>query len=182
MRNWIEIIEAAEDNIERTADRAIINLKGAESMVYTKLAQKVERISQLEQEIKQLKLEVKADTREHVSDLFKAEDETRTRVVNTVSFILTLSKTPKPTETVQYSKVLTELEQHLTPDLISILTDLKEKFTTITQKEPSLKITSKVNEGVWDKTKNYFSRYLNFIVAWAGSYDKKLAKLKAMVH
>lgn len=182
MRDLIELFEAAID-FERGPDKVVANLTGHDSMVYTKLAKKVKRIEELEEEIKNLRKEVRTDTKQYVADLFTVEDETRTRVINTLSFIFTLSKNPKPTVTVQYAKVLTELEQHLTPELIAVLSDLKEKYSSVVQKEPSLKIepVESVNESSWDSLTGYWAKYLGFIKAWSRNYDKKLATLKQMV-
>lgn len=183
MREYINIIKEAID-FEYNADKVIADLTSHDSMVYTKLAQKVKRIEELESEIKQLKLDVKSDTRVHVADLFKAEDVVRTRVINTISFMLTLSKDPKPTETVQYAKVIAELEKSLTPELITLLESLKKQFKTVTQKEPSLKITPrdqvKENESS-DPIKSYGEKLLSFVSGWASGYDDKLDALKAEV-
>lgn len=180
MRQYINIITEAID-FEYDTDKVIADLTSHDSMVYTKLAQKVQRIEELESEIKQLKLDVKSDTRAHVADLFKAEDVVRTRVINTISFMFTLSKDPKPTETVQYAKVIGELEKHLTPELITLLENLKKQFKTITQKEPSLKITSRdqVKEDSSDAIKTYGEKLLSFVNGWASGYDDKLDALKA---
>lgn len=181
MRDLINLVEAESTSldIERTADKAVINLRSHPSMVYTKLAQKVSRISELEKEVKALKEQVKDETKQHVANLFTAEDEVRTRVVKTISFILTLSKTPNPTTTVQYSKVLEELEQYLTPELIIILNDLKEKFSSVSQREPSLKITP--NESISEGFSNYFAKLLQFVRSWGARYDKKLMTLMQLI-
>lgn len=180
MRQYINIVREAIE-FEYDADKVIADLTSHDSMVYTKLAQKVKRIEELESEIKALKLEVKSDTRVHVADLFKAEDVVRTRVINTISYMLTLSKDPKPSETVQYAKVVAELEKQLTPELIAVLESLKEQFKTITQKEPSLKIVprDKIKEDEESPLKTYGGKLLDFIEGWADRYDKKLEALKA---
>lgn len=183
MRQYINIVREAIE-FEYDADKVIADLTSHDSMVYTKLAQKVKRIEELETEIKSLKLEVKSDTRVHVADLFKAEDVTRTRVINTISFIMTLSKDPKPTESVQYAKVVAELEKRLTPELIAVLESLKEQFKTITQKEPSLKITPRDQIKEADSTDQlsaYGEKLLSFINGWASGYDDKLDALKAEI-
>lgn len=162
---------------EVTADKVIARLRSYNSQVYTKLAQKTLRIKELSEEIKALEEDVKQSHREHIADLFSAEDTVRTRVVETVSLMATITKDPKATETVKYAKVLEELEKSLTPELIQVLTSLKDKFTTTTQKAPALKI--EVNEGVFDKLGEYFTKFKNFIMGWASKYDAKLDALKA---
>ena len=184
MRQFINIVETEGDiEITREIDKVVATLKSYNSMVYTKLAQKMQKIEELESEMKQLKLEVKTETRDHVQALFEAEDKARTRVVDTVSFIFTMSKDPKASETVQYAKVIAELEKHLTPELIAVLQNLKTQFTSVTQKEPSLKISKKtdIKEGVGEQIHLYFTKYKNFIETWGRRYDVKLSKLKQSI-
>jgi len=177
MRNFISIVEA-DIEFERGADKVVATLKSYNSQSYTKLAQKVERIEALEEEIKALKLQVKSEAKEHVHSLFEAEDTVRTRVVDTISFIITLSKDPKPTETVQYAKVIAELEKHLTPELIVLLENLKAQFKTVTQKEPSLKIAKKDLKESANAFVRYTDKFNNFVDKWAVRYDDKLDTLK----
>ena len=187
MVDFVTLTEAEQSDIEfdrSQADRVVANLLSYDSMRYTKLAQKVQRIEELEAEIKQLKLEVKEETRGFIASLFDAADAAKTRVVNTVSFILTLSKDPKPTETYQYAKVIGELEKHLTPDLIKVLTSIKEQFKSVVQKEASLKVTPKSNEsleeGIGDNISNFLRTYAKKVMNFLRNYDAKLAQLKQM--
>lgn len=184
-------------NISRTADKAIAALKSYNSAKYTKLANNILRLQELEAEVKEIKEEIKKDTRTEIVDLFEdAEDAMRTRVVDTVSFILTLSKDPKATETYKYADIIKELTSSLTPELIAKLEELKAKYKSVTQKPPSLKLHVKtdaekmneeyISEAVADfmkeKAKFIISKlkdYVTRIKEWGTSYDKKLADLKA---
>lgn len=177
MRRLILLIES-DIEFQRDESKVVVNLKSYDSQVYTKLAQKVQRIEALESEIKQLKQEVKSESRQHVASLFDAEDAVRTRVVETISFILILSKDPKPTESYKYAKIIEELEKNLTPELLLLLENLKAQFKTVTQKEPSLSVT-KIDESVSEKLASYMSKYMSFIKSWADRYDRKLDILKA---
>ena len=174
-RNLINLFEARNPDItyQDNAGEVIAQLRSYNSQVYTKLAQKIERIEQLESEVKQLKDEVKQETRENIADLFAAEDAVNTRVVETISFIFTLSKDPKATEAPKYKEILTALEEHLTPELIVMLEGLKKKMVTVTQKQPSLKIRP-VAEGLSD----VFARLKQMVFGWAQQYDQKLNSLK----
>lgn len=184
-------------NITRTADKAIAALKSYNSAKYTKLANNILRLQELEAEVKEIKEEIKQDTRTEVMDLFEdAEDSMRTRVVDTVSFILTLSKDPKATETYKYAEIIKELTSSLTPELIAKLEELKAKYKSVVQKPPSLKLHVKtdaekatneeyISEAVTDfmkeKAKFIISKlkdYVTRIKEWGTSYDKKLADLK----
>lgn len=132
------------------AGKAIANLEGKQSERYTKLAQKLQKITDLDAEVKGLKAEVKAETKELIEDLFTAEDEIYTRVVETISASFTLSKKPDPTITIQYAKVVQDLEEHLTPELIKVLTQLKDKYSSVVNKQAALRFkikTEYVDEG-----------------------------------
>lgn len=175
LRNLINLFESRLPDIEYqdTEKQVVAVLKSYKSQTYTKLAQKVERISVLETEIKQLKEEVKSETKENIADLFDAEDAVKTRVVETVSFILQLTKDPKATETPKYKEILTQLEAHLTPELLTVLEGLKKQLVTVTQKSPALTIRP-LSEGVAD----LFAKLKSVIFNWAQGYDRKLAQLK----
>jgi hypothetical protein len=151
-----------------------VDLKSHQSQVYTKMAQKADRIKQLKAEIDTLESEFKQETRENVNDLFDATDAVNTRVVQTLQFVFTLSKDPKATEAPQYKKIIEELTQHLLPEQIAVLENLKKQYVTVTQKAPSLRI-SKIDEGLSD----FFAKFKNWVFRWAASYDQKLAALKA---
>lgn len=163
---------------EDQADKVIAYLKSYNSATYTRLANRVEEVTKLEAEIKAIKEEIKGLARENVASLFAADDAAKTRVIDTVSFILTLSKDPKATETYQYSKVLEELVSHLTPELISVLSEIKERFKSVTQKEPSLKIAKKDPVSLVEGFAEHFRRFYSVIRDWGKRYDQKLIALK----
>lgn len=170
--------------------KVIATLNSHDSGRYTKLGRNLNRIKWLSDKIDQLKEEVKADTKGAIADLFHADDACRTRVVETVSFTFEMTKDPKPTTTVQYSKVLEALEEHLTPELIAVMEGLKAQFSNVTQKSPGLKAKDKryesieeaiqLEEGFLDKIKDLAKRFYAKVASWGKSYDAKLDKLKAM--
>lgn len=178
-RNLISLFEArsTDHTYVDKSDEVIVTLRAHHSQVYTKLAQKVQRISELEDEISKLKDEVKQSTREDIADLFDAEDAAKKRVVDTVSFILELSKDPRPTVAPKYKDILTELSTKLTPELILVLEQLKQSMVTVSQKSAGLKITAKptVKEG---RFSGLFNRLKNVIFQWGARYDHELANLK----
>lgn len=168
-------------NFEEQKTKIIAKLKSYNSAVYTRLGNNLERISELDDELKKLRKETKDVFKEHLVDLFSAEDAAMTRVVDTVQFVFTLSKDPKPTETYKYSAILEELSQELTPELLKVLENLKEKHKSVTQKAPSLRSERKdesvIVEGL-DALKDFFARFKEKILSWASSYDNKLDRLK----
>jgi len=171
------------DYDESNAGKVIVQLKSYNSQSYTKLAQKIEKVKALEAEVKQLKLDIVQEGRENVNDLFDASDAVNTRVVETVSFIYQLTKDPKPTEAPKYKDILEALTTHLTPELIVVLTQLKAKMVTVTQKQPALSLTDKnaVGESIGDMGRgivNAFRAFKKHVQRWAYNYDEYLAKLK----
>ena len=169
--------------------KVIANLKSYDSGRYTKLGRNLLRIKALTEKIKMLQEQTKGETRELIADLFHAEDAAYTRVVDTVGFVFQLTKDPTPVSAVSYSKVLKELEDHLTPELLKVLEELKTKHTgTPVQKAAGLSATDKrnpaeesINEGVMDKLTGFFKKLYQEIKAWGVSYDSKLDALKAEV-
>jgi uncharacterized protein (UPF0335 family) len=177
LRHYINLLEARDPAIkyQDSEQEVVAMLRGSDSQVYTKLAQKVNRIEQLEEEIKALKEEVKQVSRENIADLFDADDAIKARVVQTMSFILTLSKDPKATVTPKYKDILEALSTQLTPELIIVLENLKKQMVTVTQKSPSLRITRNVDEG---SIGDLFARFKQKVFGWATSYDQKLSILQ----
>jgi len=174
--HYINLVEARVDSpdVAYTQEPAKVTAKlgSYQSAKFTRLAKNMSRIDLLTEELKQLQSEVKQQRREDVAELFNVEDAVFTRVVETKSAVFKLTKDPAPTESPQYKKILEELEQHLTPDLIKVLTALKQQHVTITQKEPALTYEP-IDE---DEQSN---PVLNQVKAWLPKFDKSL---NAVVH
>lgn len=211
MRQYLKLFEAEQldeyqgplsgDDISYAVDmtkdkitKVTVYLKSYLSGRFTKLGRNLIRIQKLTEELKTLEQETKEEARDLLGGLFNAEDEAYTRVIDTVGFLFHMSKTPTPTGSVSYSKVLKELEGHLTPELIQILEGLKAKHTSApVQKAASLKAVDKnapvaaeesIQEGVGDmvsKLKGFFGKVFQEVKAWGVSYDSKLDALKAEV-
>lgn len=176
-RNLINLFEARNPGIEyhdeTDGKKVIAKLYSYNSQSYTKLAQKLQKIDNLEAEIKAIKLEVQGEAKENINDLFDAEDAVRTRVVETISFIFTLTKDPKETVSPKYKDILAELETHLTPELIVVLEKLKKQMVNVTQKSPGLSVKS-----LKESVSNIFNKIKNAIFNWGTKYDQKLNALK----
>jgi len=185
-KNYYDQLVISESvSIQRTADKALAVLTSHDSAPYTRLANNIRRLAELEAEVKELKESIKSDTREHIQALFEAEDTLRTRVVETVSFTLTLSKDPEKTETFKYKEILDKLAKFFTPELIEKMNDLKKTYKSVSQKPPSIKLADKkpLKEEVSLKSflsslKKISSKFMSYIRSWSKSYDKKLASLK----
>jgi hypothetical protein len=214
MRGYLKLFEAeapdyvgpkASDTVSYSAEQTkgklskiTAFLKSYDSGRYTKLGRNLLRITELTKEIKTLQDETKQEARELVADLFHAEDAACTRVVDTMGFVFHMSKDPEAVGSVSYSKVLKELESHLSPELLNVLETLKAKHTSEpVQKAASLKATDKnapksveteesisegiLAEGMFDKLKGFFKKVYQEVKAWGVGYDSKLDALKAEV-
>lgn len=179
MKKFLKLFEARIPDVEykQTAKEVVATLKSYKSATYTNLAKKVERLSLLEDEVKGLKEEIKQETCEHIAGIFDASDAIHTRVVETVSFILTLSKDPAETRTPKYKEILSELEQHMTPELIAITEQLKSQLVTVVQKQPSLRVKAKLSENI-EVSDDVF---LQHVERWGKKYDQKLDQLQLQV-
>lgn len=182
MVDFTTINEAVEfDRSE--AGRVVAVLSSYDSREYTLLAKDIQIIATKEAELAALKASVKERTKEHVASLFDAADAVNTRIVDTISFTLTLSKNPKATETYQYSKVISAIRTELTSDQIKVLDSLLEQFKTVTQKLPSLKVEPKNNESIGEgfgDVVDYFSNYAKKVFNFLKRYDAKFARIKQM--
>lgn len=199
MRKSILLIEAALINPANASfdyqgdkkgqiTKVVATLKSYDSGRYTRLGRNLRRIERLEDRIKALKEQTKQESRELIAGLFNAEDAVLTRVVETVSFVFQMTKDPAETTTVKYASVLKELQEHLTPELLSIMETLVAKHSSVVQKAPALKAIDKdentsesLSEGIGDKLRTFFQKVLDKVLSWGKSYDSRLNRLKAEV-
>lgn len=196
MKNWIKLMEAEQphtgtrdsSNVQYTidGDKVIARLKNVDSARYTRLGRNLKRMEWLAARMESLKEQTKQDTRELIADLFLAEDANKTRVVETMGFIFKLTKDPKAAQTVKYAKVLDELQDKLTPELVKVLEALVAKHTTLQKPKPAaLTAVDKrdmaeesINEGWGDKIRAFLKTMLEKLEAWGRSYDRRLAALE----
>lgn len=180
MKNLLHYIELIEARIEspdvayvQEPTKVTAKLGSYQSAKFTRLAKNMARIDVLTEELKTLQAEVKQQRREDVAELFNVEDAVFTRVVETKSAVFKLTKDPAPTESPQYKKILEELEQHLTPELIKVLEALKKEHVTVTQKEPALTyepIAESPASSILAKIKN-----------WLPGFDRRLDQVEAVI-
>lgn len=182
---------SAVENDKGEITKVVAQLKSVDSGRYTKLGRNLQRIERISARVNQLRAEVKDDTRELIADLFHADDACHTRVVETVGFVFQMTKDPKASTTYKYQKILEDLAEHLTPELLTKLKEIKSQYETTTQKAASLKATDKrmsfesekLDEvdfkGAWDRLASFCRKFLRGILDWGNEYDAKLDALKA---
>lgn len=168
-------------------DRVIVELSGRESEKFTKLAKSFKRTKTQIERLVKVQDALNAEVKKEAIDLFDAQDEVMTRVVNTVSLGITISKKPEVKDTIK-----TDWEQvakgimALTPELDDKIKELIEQFTTVkagVPKDVSLRVD--IKEGVisdaFGKLLSKLKSFLNSIKSWGSSYDSKLEKLKSQL-
>lgn len=168
-------------------DRVIVELSGRESEKFTKLAKSFKRTKTQIERLVKVQDALNAEVKKEAIDLFDAQDEVMTRVVNTVSLGITISKKPEVKDTIK-----TDWEQvakgimALTPELDDKIKELIEQFTTVkagVPKDMSLRID--IKEGIisdaFGKLLGKLKSFLNSIKSWGSSYDSKLEKLKSQL-
>lgn len=188
------ILEARNPNLTYTQkevsgklDRVIVELSGRESEKFTKLAKSFKRTKTQIERLVKVQDALNAEVKKEAIDLFDAQDEVMTRVVNTVSLGITISKKPEVKDTIK-----TDWEQvakgimALTPELDDKIKELIEQFTTVkagVPKDVSLRVD--IKEGVisdaFGKLLGKLKSFLNSIKSWGSSYDSKLEKLKSQL-
>jgi hypothetical protein len=181
LRQLMNLCEGRDPDVEYQDNdsQVIAMLYSYKSQVYTKIVNLLEETEQLETQLKAKKDELKTHTREDIANMFDDSiDITKTRIIETRSAVLTLSKDPKPTEAPQYKNILDEIYKDLTPELQARVDLLKKTMVTVTQKSPSLKY-KRLEEGV---ATSFFSRLRNYFMKWGQSYDQKLDKVKRMAN
>lgn len=174
--------------VKGKVERLTVQLKGKDSTAMTKLAKEYMELAESIETLSAAKDNLNKEIRAKVLDLFDAEDDILTRVVETVSFTATVAKqTPQAPDkeeiTIDYNAILKELTQ-MVPDLESKIEALTKTYTTVTKKaaakpkEPALRVDM-VKEGVIETVLGYVSKVVESFKAWCFSYDKRLDKLKA---
>lgn len=182
-----------EKVVKNKVDRVIVELEGSQSGAMTRLASRYDRLEKAIKKMGEKRDELNAKIKEQVEELFAPEDVVLTRVVETVSFTMTLSKLVKseeqePKKVVKYDKIAEELAKLIPDELQAQVDAIVAKYTEISiaaEKSPALRVKSKVdeslNEGVFDLFKSIGSKiakWLKDTAKWAVSYDKKLDALK----
>lgn len=198
MKSCIFITEARDAELEYEEkkkageiDRIVVELSGKKSEIATKLAKEFKDVKELEEKLKEKKNELNLKATDHVISFFDAADEVYTRVVETVSVVLTVSKqvqtTIPETKTFDFDGFYSELLT-VVPDLKDKLELLVKTYTTITpevsvpaDKKPSLRVKLKedsFSEKLSEKLKELGSKVFNFFIRWGYEYDRKLEKIK----
>jgi hypothetical protein len=174
----------SEDPNEIT--KVVAVLKAQKASAASKLADEFIKIQEEKQRIDALELKFKEKGREFVGNLFDADDEIWTRVVQTAKVSMQISKATVRT-TVKFDEegfynALVKLAPQLTDKLIKL-----RKSYTVTSSIPvasSFK-ASLASEGILDFSKkaldylkNIGTKFLDYIKNWGKSYDDQLVGIE----
>lgn len=177
------IEKKAKDQVERV----IVELNGNESGALSRLAARYVRLDQAIKVMGEKKGELNAKIKGEVEDLFAAEDVVLTRVIETVSFTMTVSKRARTADKVQvdYEAIAMELAALIPAELQARVDEITALYTKIipqADKSPALSVKAKVAEGLGDmftRVTKSIGSFVKKISAWAVKFDKQLASLKA---
>lgn len=198
-------IEYKEKKVKGILDRVIAILTGNKSGSFTRLAQRYKRLDRLTKLMKMERDKLNLETKLKVKDLFDAEDEILTRVIDTASLTITLSKEQTQTiENIDIDAYVEELEQ-LMPGLEDQIAALRAKYTTVDTIERSeslrvrvkdpeeIKIAKKkktkesedidLNESKLDqlvsRLSNWAHKVFMSVSQWATKYDAQLQGIRS---
>lgn len=164
--------------VKGKVERISVKLAGADSKALTTLAKKYveldESIELLSDQKKLLNTEIKAK----VQDLFDAEDAVMTRVIETVSFSMSLAKQSAAGSSTDYEAIVKDLVAAV-PKLKDKVDELTKLYTKTTKaRDPALRVDA-IKEGVIKDIFAYIAKQLSSFAAWCTSYDADLADMKA---
>lgn len=176
-----------EKRVKGIIDRLTVELHGSDSSVFSRLAARYERLDKAIKKMGEKKNELNEQLKTRVEELFAAEDVVLTRVIETASFTLTLSKKQKqdPKKLVNYESIAAELVKLVPEELEAKVNEIYEAYTQIIPQEdksPALRVKGKLEEGVLDMLATAIKTVkglLKKMLTWGAKYDKKLAALKA---
>lgn len=174
-----------EKKVKEKLDRVIVELKGNESGALTRLTSRYDRLDKAIKVMGQKRDELNDQIKTEAEELFAAEDEVLTRVIETVSFTLTISKREKQDDkvSIDYEAIAKELAVLLGKELEPKVKEIYEAYTTVTKrpdKSPALRVKSKIEEGLIQSTINLIKKLVDGIKDWGKKYDKRLDDLKKL--
>jgi hypothetical protein len=194
--NTQQILEARRNDLEYKEEKtkgvltkAITELSGSESATATKLARRFVNISKAVDVLKEKQKELNLQLTGVVENVFDdATDAVLTRVVNTASFSITLSKQEQAKEKVEvdYESIYKQLVALVSPELedqVKAIIEANTKKWVPENKKPGLRVKGLdesmggVLSGFIDKIKSFAKNLYSGIMDWTRSYDAKLNEL-----
>jgi hypothetical protein len=182
-----EDLKYIEKKVKDQLERVTLELHGAQSAPLTKLAARYDRLNKAIKTMGEQRDKLNEDIKGKVEDLFAAEDVVLTRVIDTVSFTMTVSRKTKTADktVVDYEKIAGELAKLIPDELQPKVDEIVKAYSTLVlgqEKSPALQVKAKVAEGLLSdlgsKLANAVKTVVKSVASWAKGYDKKLSALK----
>jgi len=178
-------LKYTEKRIKEVLDRVTVELEGNQSGVMSKLTTRYSRLDKSAKLLAARREELNEKMKESAEALFDATDAVLTRVVDTVSYTITLSKAEKaadkkPKSSTDFEAIVKELSE-MVPELEEKIKVLTKKYTELIPAKDTpvaLRVKSKLEEGIVDTVKGWAKAFLAEIKSWGAGYDKRLAALK----
>jgi hypothetical protein len=162
-------------------DKVTLALSGNQSGKFTKVSREFSRLKTAAEKLSERQNKLNAYIKDEALALFDAEDEIYSRIIETVSMTISISKkTVTTSNNTDFEKVIEGLLV-LVPDLKSQIEELIKVNTTIktAERSPALRVT--VKEGLDFKAfKALIKTTFSGIKSWARSFDRKLSKLQQL--
>ena len=149
-----EDLKYSEKVVKNKVDRVTVELEGNDSGIMTKLAARWARLDKAIRTMSTKRDEVHEKLKSGVTDLFNAEDVVLTRVVETASFVMTLSKLVKSSDqdskvVVNYQAIAEDLAKLIPEELqpqVDAIVKLYTEVKIAAEKAPALRVKEKVDE------------------------------------
>ena len=178
-------LKYAEKRIKNALDRVTVELEGNQSGAMSRLTLRYHRLDKAAKLMAEKRNELNAQMKAVAESLFDAEDAVLTRVVETISCTIMLTKAERaadkePTLKTDYGSVVAELLR-MVPELTDKIKDITAKYTEVVEAKDTptqLRVKSKVAEGLMDTVKSWMKSFIAGIKSWCVDYDKRLAALK----
>lgn len=189
-----DLLEAQDPSVSYTykktkgeITKVIASIEGNQSGVMTRLLKPYKELKDKVEALARAQDEMNDQVRQAAEALFDAGDAAYTRVVETVSMTVTLSKKTGPTTktTTDYEAVVRALAE-MVPELssqIQELIDANTKITQVAEKAAGVRVQFKEGVGDWiTKAKSLIKGAASKFTNWVTGYDRKLARVAAMVN
>lgn len=172
-----------EKRAKNALDKVILELEGNDSAAMSRLMTRYQRLDKSAKLLKERRDAVNAQVKDVADRLFDAEDAVATRIIETVSYTVMLTKATKaadkePTQKIDFESAFSELAR-LVPQLTEQVDAIRQKYTTLEQPKdtPSaLKVTDKktVKEGLIGTAVSAIKNFVKDLFNWGREYDAKL--------
>lgn len=173
-----------EKRVKGALNKVILELEGSDSGAMSRLMTRYKRLDRQWKLMEERRNEVNRQVKDVADRIFDAEDALATRVIETVSYSVMLTKaTPasekEATKKVDYESAYAALAR-LVPELEEKAKAILEQYTELVPPKdtPSaLKYTPKLEEGIAGTVKGWVAKAKAFVkemFSWGREYDAKL--------